>query len=136
MVIVDYLKQVRRHNARGRSGQYDWTEQIEISKSLKQLAQETNIMVVSAFQTNEKGEARFSKGILDAVDAAYSAQHWGDAEPCIKFKCDKMRNGKAETFVSEMNWDTLKIGPHTALDPDEKAELKETMTTGEDTYDL
>jgi hypothetical protein len=47
-----------------------------------------------------------------------------------------MRNGKAETFVSEMNWETLKIGPHTALDPDEKAELKETMTTGEDTYDL
>ena len=136
MVIVDYLNQVRRHNAPGRSGQYDWTEQIEISKSLKQLAQETNIMVVSAFQTNEKGEARFSKGILDAVDAAYSLQHWGDAEPCIKLKCDKMRNGKAETFVSEMNWDTLKIGPHTALDPDERAELKETMTTGEDTYDL
>ena len=35
MVIVDYLNQVRRHNAPGRSGQYDWTEQIEISKSLK-----------------------------------------------------------------------------------------------------
>ena len=45
-----------------------------------------------------------------------------------------MRNEKAETFTyREMNWDTLKIGPHTALDPDEKAELKETMTTGEDT---
>jgi replicative DNA helicase len=136
IVIVDYLNQIRRHNAPGRSGQYDWTEQIEISKGLKSLAQENQILVLSAFQTNEKGEARFSKGILDAVDAAYSVQHWGDAEPCIKFKCDKMRNGKAETFVSEMNWDTLKIGPHTALDPDEKAELKETMTTGEDAYDL
>lgn len=54
MVIVDYLNQVRRHNAPGRSGQYDWTEQIEISKSLKQLAQETNIMVVSAFQTKKR----------------------------------------------------------------------------------
>ena len=136
IVIVDYLNQVRRHNAPGRSGQYDWTEQIAISKGLKSLAQENQILVLSAFQTNEKGEARFSKGILDAVDAAYSVQHWGDAEPCIKFKCDKMRNGKAETFVSEMNWETLKIGPHTALDPDERAELKETMTTGEDTYDL
>ena len=136
LVIVDYLNQVRRHNAPNRSGQYDWTEQIEISKGLKALAQESKVLVLSAFQTNEKGEARFSKGILDAVDAAYSIQHWGDAEPCIKFKCDKMRNGKAETFVSEMNWETLKIGPHTALDPDEKAELKETMTTGEDAYDL
>ena len=136
IVIVDYLNQIRRHNAPNRSGQYDWTEQIEISKGLKSLAQESKVLVLSAFQTNEKGEARFSKGILDAVDAAYSIQHWGDAEPCIKLKCDKMRNGKAEPFVSEMNWDTLKIGPHTALDPDEKAELKETMTTGEDTYDL
>ena len=41
IVIVDYLNQVRRHNAPGRSGQYDWTEQIEISKGLKSLAQET-----------------------------------------------------------------------------------------------
>lgn len=136
IVIVDYLNQIRRHNAPNRSGQYDWTEQIEISKGLKSLAQESKVLVLSAFQTNEKGEARFSKGILDAVDAAYSIQHWGDAEPCIKLKCDKMRNGKAEPFVSEMNWDTLKIGPHTALDPDEKAELKETMMTGEDTYDI
>jgi len=136
LVIVDYLNQVRRHNAPGRSGQYDWTEQIEISKGLKALAQENKVLVLSAFQTNEKGEARFSKGILDAVDAAYSIQHWGDQEPCIKFKCDKMRSGKAETFVSEMNWETLKIGPHTALDPDEKAELKETMETGESAYDL
>ena len=136
IVIVDYLNQVRRHNAPNRSGQYDWTEQIEISKGLKSLAQESKVLVLSAFQTNEKGEARFSKGILDAVDAAYSIQHWGEEEPCIKFKCDKMRSGKAESFVSELNWETLKIGPHTALDPDEKAELKETMTTGEDTYDL
>ena len=136
LVIVDYLNQVRRHNAPGRSGQYDWTEQIEISKGLKSLAQESKVLVLSAFQTNEKGEARFSKGILDAVDAAYSLQHWGDAEQCIKFKCDKMRNGKAESFTSEMNWDTLKIGQHTALDPDEKAELKETMKTGEDYSDL
>ena len=73
---------------------------------------------------------------MDAVDAAYSIQHWGDTEPCIKFKCDKMRSGSIEPFTSEMNWETLKIGPHTALDPDQKTELKEAMTTGEDTYDL
>ena len=73
---------------------------------------------------------------MDAVDAAYSVQHWGDEEPCIKFKCDKMRNGKAETFVSEMNWETLKIGPQLQWTQMKKQELKETMTTGEDTYDL
>jgi len=136
IVIVDYLNQVRRHNAPSRGGQYEWTEQIEISKGLKALAQENNVLVLSAFQTNEKGEARFAKGILDAVDAAYSIQHWGDTEPAIKLKCDKMRNGKVEGFVSTMNWDSLRIGPQTEIDPDERAEMKEAMTTGESSYDL
>ena len=41
VVIVDYLNQVRRHNAPSRSGgQYDWTEQIEVSKKMKMYAQE------------------------------------------------------------------------------------------------
>ena len=35
VVIVDYLNQVKRHNAPSRSGQYDWTEQIEVSKKMK-----------------------------------------------------------------------------------------------------
>ena len=136
IVIVDYLNQVRRHNAPSRGGQYEWTEQIEISKGLKALAQENNVLVLSAFQTNEKGEARFAKGILDAVDAAYSIQHWGDTEPAIKLKCDKMRNGKVEGFVSSMDWDSLRIGPHTEIDPDERVEMKEAMSTGESAYDL
>jgi hypothetical protein len=136
VVIVDYLNQVRRHNAPSRGGQYEWTEQIEISKGLKSLAQENNVLVLSAFQTNEKGEARFAKGILDAVDAAYSIQHWGDTEPAIKLKCDKMRNGKVEGFVSTMNWDSLRIGPQNEIDPDERAEMKEAMSTGESSYDL
>ena len=77
LVVVDYLNQVRRHNVPSRSGQYDWTEQIEISKGLKSLAQDQNVLVLSAYQTNPKGEARFSRGILDAVDAAFTLEHWG-----------------------------------------------------------
>ncbi len=85
-------------------------------------------------QTKKRSTIR--QGILDAVDAAYSIQHWGDTEPAIKLKCDKMRNGKVEGFVSSMNWDSLRIGPHTEIDPDEKAEMKEAMSTGESAYDL
>ena len=136
MIIVDYLNQVKRHTAPSRSGQYDWTEQIEISKGLKQLAQDNKCLVLSAFQTNEKGEARFSKGILDAVDAAYSVQHWGEEQQCIKFKCDKMRNGRVQPFISTMDWETLSIGPQSAMDPDEKQELKEAISSNESTYDL
>ena len=83
MIIVDYLNQVKRHNAPGRSGQYDWTEQIEISKGLKSLAQDNKCLVLSAFQTNEKGEARFSKGILDAVDAAYTLYSIGEKQSLV-----------------------------------------------------
>lgn len=134
LVVVDYLNQVRRHNVPSRTGQYDWTEQIEISKGLKALAQDQNVLLLSAYQTNPKGEARFSRGILDAVDAAFTLEHWGKEENCIKFKCDKMRNGEMKSFVSEIDWETLKIGPHSAMDPDQKAEIQETMKTSE-TYD-
>ena len=41
-----------------------------------------------------------------------------------------------KSFISEIDWETLKIGPQSAMDPDERAELKEQMNTGEDTYDL
>tara|TARA_Y100000590_G_scaffold89304_1_gene100451 strand:+ start:10 stop:1374 length:1365 start_codon:yes stop_codon:yes gene_type:complete len=137
LVVIDYLNQVRRHNAPSRSGQYEWTEQIEISKAMKTLAQDQNCLVLSAYQTNPKGEARFSRGILDAVDAAFTLEHWGKEENCIKFKCDKMRNGEMKSFVSELDWDTLKIGPQAALDPDQREDLKEQMGgTGETYSDL
>ena len=40
VIIVDYLNQVKRSNAPSKGGQYDWTEQIEVSKTLKSMAQE------------------------------------------------------------------------------------------------
>ena len=70
IIVVDYQNQVKRHNAPSRSGQYDWTEQIEISKALKYLAQDENVLVAIAVQTNENNFTRFSRGIFDAVDAA------------------------------------------------------------------
>jgi replicative DNA helicase len=77
VVIVDYLNQVKRHNAPSRSGgQYDWTEQIEVSKKMKLYAQEYETMVFAPYQTDASGEARFAKGILDAADAAYSLETW------------------------------------------------------------
>ena len=39
-----------------------------------------------------------------------------------------------KSFVSEIDWETLKIGPHSAMDPDQRAEIKDSMQVSE-TYD-
>ena len=127
VVIVDYLNQVKRSSTPGRNGQYDWTEQIEVSKALKQYAQDYGVLIFSPYQTDATGEARFAKGILDAADAAFALETWTEVDSCITFDCKKMRNGSMDTFTSEMAWDTLKIGPRSALNPMEKAKLKEEM---------
>ena len=132
VIIVDYLNQVRRHNAPGRSGQYDWTEQIEVSKTLKSIAQEYEIPVFSPYQTDNTGEARFAKGILDAADAAFTLETWSPEDGCITFNCTKMRAAKMEGFTSVMDWDTLKIGPQSTMNPTDKEALKDSLKTGED----
>ena len=80
VIIVDYINQVKRSIMPSRSGQYDWTEQIEVSKALKSMAQEFAPPVFSPYQTDASGEARFAKGILDAADAAYSLETWSQED--------------------------------------------------------
>lgn len=120
VIIVDYINQVKRSNIPSRGGQYDWTEQIEVSKALKSMAQEYDCTVFSPYQTDATGEARFAKGILDAADAAYALETWDQEDNCITFNCVKMRSASMKSFTSTMDWETLKIGPDTALTPKEK----------------
>jgi hypothetical protein len=127
VVIVDYINQVRRSAAPHKSGQYDWTEQIEISKTLKQYSQDYGVLFFSPYQTDNTGEARFAKGILDAADAAYALETWDPTDNCISFICKKMRNGPMESFTSEMDWSTLKVGPKSALNPKERSEMQTKM---------
>lgn len=135
VIIVDYLNQVRRHNAPNRSGHYDWTEQIEVSKTLKSIAQEYEIPVFSPYQTDSTGEARFAKGILDAADAAFTIETWSPEDECITFNCTKMRAAKMEGFTSVMDWDTLKIGPQSTMNPTDREAIKDSLSTGEDIHE-
>lgn len=134
IIIVDYLNQVKRSLAQGR--QYEWTEQIEVSKTLKAMAQEYETMVFSPYQTDATGEARFAKGILDAADAAYSLNAWSQEDNCMTFSCQKMRSNQMKDFTSEMDWETLRIGPKSVLNPEERTEMKESMATGENINEL
>ena len=135
VIIVDYLNQVKRSNAPSRSGQYDWTEQIEVSKTLKSMAQEYEVPVFSPYQTDNTGEARFAKGILDAADAAFTIETWSPEDECITFNCTKMRSAKMEGFTSVMDWETLKIGPQTTMNPKDRDAIKDSLSTGEDIHD-
>jgi replicative DNA helicase len=136
VVIVDYINQVKRSSLPSKGGQYDWTEQIEVSKTLKQYAQEHKCLYVSPYQVDATGEARFAKGILDAADAAYSLETWEPGDNCMTFECKKMRNGPIEDFSSQIEWDTLKIGPQSAMTPKQKDALKKEMSSGEDVQEL
>jgi len=136
VIVVDYLNQVKRSNAPSRSGQYDWTEQIEVSKTLKSIAQEYEIPVFAPYQTDSTGEARFAKGILDAADAAFTLETWSPEDEAITFNCTKMRSAKMEGFTSVMDWETLKIGPQSTMNPKEKEAIKDSLSTGEEINDF
>ena len=100
VVLVDYINQVKKSAIPNRAGQYDWTEQIEVSKALKSMAQEYDCTVISPYQTDASGEARFAKGILDAADAAYALETYEQEDACITFNCVKMRNSAQRSFTS------------------------------------
>ena len=134
IVIVDYINQVKRSNLPSRSGQYDWTEQVEVSKALKSMAQEHEVPILSPYQTDATGEARFAKGILDAADAAYSIETYSHDAACISFNCQKMRSASMESFTSKINWESLKIGPESALTPQQQED--ESGKTGEEIDDI
>ena len=135
VIIVDYMNQVKRSNLPSRTGgQYDWTEQIEVSKALKSMAQEYDCTVFAPYQTDASGEARFAKGILDAADAAYTLETYDHEDGCLTLNCVKMRSASMKSFTSTVDWESLKIGPETALTPQEKDDS--THKTGEDVHDL
>ena len=135
VVVVDYINQVKRHNAPSRSGQYEWTEQIEVSKKLKTFAQEYNTMFFAPYQTDATGEARFAKGILDAADAAFNLETWEKGSDVVTFFNTKMRNNEMKDFTSVVNWNTLTIGPQSGVNPKEREAMEKSMKTGEDMYD-
>lgn len=129
VIIVDYINQVKRgHPVSNRMGQYDWTEQIEVSKALKTFAQEYNVLVISPYQIDATGEARFAKGILDAADAAFTIDTNEKEDNAITFNCVKMRSAEEQNFTSVMDWTSLKIGPSTAV-------IKKKEESEEETYD-
>ena len=126
VVVVDYINQVKRSSVgNNRMGQYDWTEQIEVSKALKTYAQDYGVLMVSPYQIDNSGEARFAKGILDAADAAYIIDAHTKEDNVISLNCSKNRNDDEVGFTSIMDWASLRIGPETGVIKDNEEEPSE-----------
>ena len=79
------------------------------------MAQEYDCTVISPYQTDASGEARFAKGILDAADAAYALETYDQEDACITFNCVKMRNSAQRSFTSSYELGDPKDWPRECL---------------------
>lgn len=122
VVVVDYINQIVLEG----TDQYDWKPQIEISKKLKNLARKYEVVLVSPYQIDKDGEARFAKGILDAADIALVMEAHDKETNAISFETTKIRGGKEMAFTCPIDWDTLRISPQSVDKPAAKESVKRT----------
>jgi KaiC/GvpD/RAD55 family RecA-like ATPase len=120
VAVVDYLNQIVVEGA----SQFDWQPQILISKKLKDLARKYDLVMVSPYQIDDSGEARFAKGILDAPDIALKMEAHEKEKGALTFSTAKIRSGREMTFTSPINWDSLRISPHDIEAPEKKETVK------------
>lgn len=129
VAVVDYLNQIVVEGA----SQFDWQPQIIISKKLKELARKYDIVMVSPYQIDATGEARFAKGILDAADIALTMDAHEKEKGALTFSTTKIRGGREMTFTSPINWDSLRISPQSIEEPEKKETIKKASKKKEST---
>jgi replicative DNA helicase len=120
VVVVDYINQIVLEG----NDQYDWKPQIEVSKKLKNLARKYEVVMVSPYQIDKDGEARFAKGILDAADIALVMEAHDKETNAVSFETTKIRGGKEMAFTCPIDWDTLRISPQSVDKPAAKETVK------------
>jgi replicative DNA helicase len=116
-VVVDYVNQIKLDI---NSDKYDWKPQIEVSTKLKELARKYDVLMVSPYQVDATGEARFAKGILDSCDIAFLMKAHDKDSGAISFETTKIRGGQEMVFTSGINWETLRISPQSKEMPAEE----------------
>jgi replicative DNA helicase len=120
LVVVDYINQIVLEG----TDQYDWKPQVAVSKKLKDLARKHDVVIVSPYQIDDSGEARFAKGILDAADIALLMEAHDKETNSISFETTKIRGGGDMHFTCPMDWDSLRISPQSIEKPASKEKVK------------
>lgn len=125
-VVVDYVNQIEPHRT---EDLYDWKSQIALSKQLKNLARKYNVIMFTPYQIDKTGEARFSKGLLDAADVSMILEAHKDPG-YMKFTSTKTRGSDEFVLASAINWDSLRLYPQEYViehDNDEDEEKADTI---------
>ncbi|CAB4134255.1 DNA helicase, DnaB-like, C-terminal [uncultured Caudovirales phage] len=108
LAVIDYMNVIVSNGSRG---QYDWQEQTTVSKGVKDLARKHDLAIGVPYQIDAAGEARFGKGILDAVDIALLMEAHDKSDQAVSFTTTKIRGSGDIACTSPINWDTLRISP-------------------------
>jgi len=118
---VDYINQIV---IPGNHNKYDWQPQVEVSTQLKNLGAKYDIVMITPYQVDAGGEARFAKGILDAADIALVMKPVDKEAKCISFETTKIRGASDQVFTSGMDWNTLRVSPISVEPPPKKEKKK------------
>jgi hypothetical protein len=78
--------------------------------------------MISPYQIDKKGEARFSKGLLDSPDIAFLLESHTKEDGAITLTSTKTRSGPEVEFTSPIDWDSLKISPVDIPKPSKKSD--------------
>jgi replicative DNA helicase len=110
MCVIDYLNIVKVED------RMDWKSQIAIADQLKTLSRKYKVMMVSPYQIDATGEARFAKGVLDSADRSFrfTPADLNEDPSILPFEITKIRNGKSMKFNVHMDWDCLKVVPESS----------------------
>lgn len=119
-VIVDYVNQIEIEDI------YSWKQQITLSKQLKNFARKYDIAMITPYQIDNEGEARFARGLLDAADIAVLLKPEQDY---ITFESTKTRNTDKFKLNSRIAWNTLKIYPEEYILPEKEDQQEEIKLT-------
>ena len=124
--IIDYVNQIRIEG----KATYDWQPQIDLSTAIKEMSRKYDILMVSPYQIDASGEARFAKGILDSADLAIKMKAYDKSHGAIGFESVKMRSAEEMTFTSPIDWKTLRVSsnsmeiPRSKKDDDDESPKK------------
>jgi replicative DNA helicase len=105
--VVDYLNIIKVED------RMDWKSQIGLADSLKVLSRKYDQMVMSPYQIDATGEARFAKGVLDSADRSFrfTPADMNEDPNILPFEITKIRNGKSMKFDVHMDWECLRVVP-------------------------